>query len=576
MPFDFATAKKEKFDFSSVAPVNPQEPGVSQDNYPSDYEILRGMGEVALTMGTGTFAEIAGGVSGIYEGISKFISGEDDLVDSATDKINSVSGSLTYAPRTDEGKMMLKMLGIPFQSFDDYARSKGNKWQEMTGSAAVAALARTAVLSAPDLIGLKGARTRGVNRAAVRSLEREAKDINLDVTAHPDTQKAQLVTQASKETGGRVVKGQDLTGLQSLVKSAKQSAKANVDQLYKKARSEVAGVQADEAVKFSQSLRDTLDTEGFLIEDMPAVKGLLDDLAKVEELPSGSYIKLEAVDKWRRTINRKKNKISAEDYEQAAVLGLMKGQLDKFLDAQFNADMIKGSPDAINSWKNARSASASYIEKFRSDKVIKELAEQQASPEEIRSWLFGTSKLGFKKESGKVIGRIKAIVGEDSPQFNALRQDALLNILDPLLKSKPDLKQFARVYDDMVKNNPTLANELFPESVTSLSSLRKFAAAVENNKSAPIPLRISETISRALVGHQIAKAAIRVSLMGNVLKLLGKAGGKTQRARVLGDILGYDPTIPVLPAKVPLIGGAIEAGTELSDTDREIKELIRK
>ena len=44
-----------------------------QVNAPEDIDILKGFGETALTMGTGAFAQIAGGIGGVYEGVASFL-----------------------------------------------------------------------------------------------------------------------------------------------------------------------------------------------------------------------------------------------------------------------------------------------------------------------------------------------------------------------------------------------------------------------------------------------------------------------------------------------------------------------
>src|SRR3990167_4110027 len=552
--------------------------GTTEDvGYPSDMEIMKGFGEVGLTMGTGMLAEIAAGVGGTIEAVASFVRGDDDVVNTAEDRINEIRQSYTYQPRTQEGKDALRMLGVPFQKFEQFADKKGEEILKATESPAAAAAIKTTIITAPDLLGMRGTKLRLNKRAKVKALEVEAKNINLELKESPTVQREQIVKQAQVETANQVTKGQSMESIQASVSNAKKIAKKNVTDLYTQARNTEAALPLSEAKKFHDIAVESLD--GYDIADLPIVKKRLAEIAELSELQDEAYIKLEAIESFRKRLI--KHRPDATDLTQQSALGIMRGQLDEFLDAQFNTDMIKGSPEALQKWKNARTASAAYKERFRDNKVIRQLAEQKATPEEVRSWIFGASKMGFKKETGQLINRLKTIVGEDSPQFAALRQDALLNILDPLLKDKPNFNQFARVYDDLVKNNPTLVNELFPDSATHLSSLRMFASAIEKNKATPISLKIEETISRALVGHQIAKAAIRVTLLGQILKLMRFYGSKTQKSRVLGTILGYDPSIPLLPLKPALIGGAVQTGIEqgqyeMTDVDREISDLIRR
>lgn len=550
---DILAFAKQQFDAGVFRNRDPR-----QVNAPRDIDLIQGFGEAAITVGTGMFAEIAAGIGGISAGVEAFIRGEDDPLFFAEEMISKISQDRTFSPRSQEGRDVLRMLGIPFEKFTTFADEQGQKVLDSKGSPAAAAAVETLIVSAPDAIGFKGARLRTRKRQAEQALEAQAQDIGFDLGASPDVQKQQLVSEASSQVGGRVVKGSGVDEIQAAVQSAKEKQKAFVNSLYDDARNMNAGIDVTQAVQYRDLARQSL--ADFDVEAMPIVQRRLSELDQISEFPPDSAIRLQKIEDWRKRLNR--NQPPSNDLAQQAALGILKGQLDEFLDAQFNADMIRGTPEALGKWKEARAASSAYQERFKADKVIRQLAEQNANAETIRAWMFGSAKLGFSKESGSVISRLKEIVGEDSPQFTALRQDALLNILDPLLGETPNFNQFIRVYDDLIKNRPTLADELFPNSKTSLEEIRKFAGAVEKHKSPPLLLKLEETISRALVGHQIAKAAIRVTLLGNLLKLMRRAGGKTQRTRVMGEILGYDPGAPIIPLTPALIGGAVQTLAE--------------
>jgi len=250
---------------------------------------------------------------------------------------------------------------------------------------------------------------------------------------------------------------------------------------------------------------------------------------------------------------------SADPSENAA-LGAMKGIYDSYLDAQLNADLITGDPRAVQRWKDARQATIDYKNEFDANRVIRQLGDNDTTPEQVKNWILGANSVGAKKEAGLVVEQLKNTLGVDSPSMGILRQEVLFDIVEPLLRETPNFKTFATKFDNFVKNNPTLSNELFPDSVGNLGTLRRFATAIENNTASGLDLNINQTIARVLFGHEIAKGAVRVNLGTNLLNLVRSTAGLSNKQRLLSEALGYDITSPLLPKAPVAIGGAVQTG----------------
>jgi len=517
---------------------------------------LVGAGDAALSMLTGGVVDPVAGVAGIVDGIASYIRGDADPLANAVSRIERIREAGTYEPKSEAGQYMQEQISKPFQMLGRQTEKYGSFVGELTRSPAAGTVARSVVELAPSALGMRTNAPGFRQRAAdVEQLSGYAKDIGFDMEARPGQQASQIQTAAENLVGGQTSVAADLEGLQSAVQRAKQIEKENVSRLYEDARATSAGLPVSQARSFAPMARRAL--ADFDVEDMPIVRKRLSELDAIAELPENAVVKLNAIYQYRQRLNR--NQPAAGDLSQQAALGILKGELDSFLDNQFNADMISGDPSAVTKWRTANGAYRQYRETFDANKVVRQLATQQATPEEMRRWIFGANAVGAKKEAGEVVRRLKGIVGEDSPQFQALRQETLLDIVAPLMEETPNLRMFQKKYDQFYRNNPTLAKELFPDSVNELDKMRAFVGAMKEGDKSRLQLDIEQSLSRVMFGHGIARAAMKVSLANQVMKYMRSAAGKSERTRIMGDILGYDPGASMIPVGPVVASGAMQS-----------------
>lgn len=524
-----------------------------------------GVGEMILSLGTGAVAQPLAGLEGIGQLIYSTVRGDDNPLQAASDRVERVSEALTYQPKTAGGRFVAESVGKPLQKIGEMGERAGTAAMEATGDPGMGAAVQTGVESAPMLLGVRRPRVSpGQRRRDVREIESQAEELDFDLGASGARQREQVTAAGERMTGGRQSRAEPFPEIQASVQQARQATKETVDQLYDEARASRAGVPAKSIQEFSPVAQRSLQT--FDVETMPIVKRRLSELDEVNALPPNSAVKLEALDKWRQRLN--KNRPAATDTSQAAALNVLKGQFDNFIEAQFNADMISGSPLAVSKWKDARGAFRQYKQQFDENRVISQLARKEATPEEMRNWVFGASTTGAKKQAADTVKRLKEIIGEDSPQIAALRQDALIDVMEPLFREQPNLKQFANNYDRLIRTNKSLANELFPESQQkALKSLRNFAQAAQKRSPDAVMRDLNRIGAVALFGHGIAKAGLKVRLAQNAFGFLRRAGDKSARRQIMGDILGYDPYASLIPKSPALIGSAVQTGQKISQDE---------
>ncbi len=530
---------------------------------PAIGRILAGAPETALTMGTGIAAEPVSGAAGLLKGGYSAARG-GEFLGPATQAIEGVREAMTFQPRSAPGQELLQTVAQPFEAMQRGGEYTGGRILENTGSPLAATTGQLGFEAIPAALGLKGARGRlAERRQGITEAQRQFDESGVAPAATREKQIDQLVrTAEDRHLGGRVERGTSMEDIQAGVRAAKQRAKQNVNDLYDAARGAPAGISVTNVKKFSPLVNDAL--KDFDVADMPIARKRLEEIRDMEaKAPNNAFISLKGIEDWRRRLNR--NRPPASDRAQNAALDVIKNQLDEFVDAAFDADMIKGDPLAVSRWKDARSANTDYRRRFSKDKVISRFVENESNPDQMRSWVFGASAVGAKKEAANVVKSIKNIVGEDSPQFTALRQDALLDVMEPLIREEPNVQQFVRNYDRMVRNNPAVVRELLPEtSRGALKSLRNVASAVgKREPTVKQKMDLSNMGAVALFGHGISRAGLKVRTARDVFRAMVGRPVSAKR-ETMASLLGYDPYAPVLPKAPIAISGGVQT---LQDAD---------
>lgn len=372
--------------------------------------------------------------------------------------------------------------------------------------------------------------------------------------------------------------GTAIPDVQAGMVAARDQARNAKNALYEQAKQGGASVQLDNAVGLADRLQAV--RQDFLTTDMPAANRLLGEVEQLRRIqkqrdaliakggqPKDIAVTINQFEEWGQKIQRNKPN-PRTDPAQAAAMDRMLAIKDDFMDELFNADMISGNPNAIQAWRRARRANANYRERFSDNKVIRDMVEMEAEPETVRKWIFGANAAGAKTEAADVVRRIKAELGEDSPEFTALRGEAVLDILDPVLGPDPNLKAFIRKYDQFVDRRSGLAQELFGENLKGLTDLRNLAQAHRDRPTVAIAELPggARILSVAAFGHELAKKSLLVRAGSAAATMLARTTTPSPRRRMMGSILGYDPFAPMFGKGT---AAALGASQELANPPSE-------
>ena len=525
-------------------------------------ENVVGIGDAALTFARGLVGTTVGGVLGSIKAAKDFITGEDDPLKAGAERSQAVQGAITGEPFTEAGKDALSMVSVPFEKLHELAVAGGEKTLDVTGSPALATLAQTTLETAPMAFGVRrpGSKTIAERNIDIANVMDETKAVGLDVAAPIARQREQLV-ESGRNLGAQEVKAQDIGIVQDALQKARVHTEALVENIYFDAKRKDASVNTFQVTELQKSINSFFDDKVFMVSQEITPKTVV-SLEKLDEIASGGFetaVEIKRLMKYRRA----NNKMRGADATDNAGLAIINGQMDAYLRTQVTKDLVSGDATAVAKWQEAFKGTKDFKEIFDADKAIKNLSTKlDATPEMAKNWIMGKNSVGAKAEAGAIVKKIGEIVGKDGPEFGALRQEILFDIVEPLLKAQPNYKGFANNYDKFVRHNGTLARELFPESLGEMTTLRRFASALEKGSARGLDLNLNQTVARILFGHEIAKGAVRVNLGTNLLNAVRSTAGSSPKQLMISDFTGYDITKPLLPKAPVAIGATIQTAQQ--------------
>jgi len=211
-------------------------------------------------------------------------------------------------------------------------------------------------------------------------------------------------------------------------------------------------------------------------------------------------------------------------------------------------------------------------------RILRELTRQEVTPEKVKSLIFGANAIQGNKQAGLYVSAIKDLIGEDSPEFRALRTEATLDVLDPILKAEPsidDLRRFVDNYERSFKKSPTVANQLFGNQASDLRELATLANAAIKTKDVGkiFDMDVARTAARLSAGNSLARNSAKINLVTSGFRLVGQLRRSAKRKSYLGEVLGFDPTVPLINknqlATIEGLRGASVRAAEQADEEQE-------
>ncbi len=272
-------------------------------------------------------------------------------------------------------------------------------------------------------------------------------------------------------------------------------------ELYKRAGESGAEIEASAVDSLSKRLRATLENdlsmEGDNVSpDLPIVAGIVkraDGLSKLQN--EQGAVGWERVEKVRKKIN------SAKPIgDERRVLGLLKKDMDDWLENSVENALVSGNKQFLNDLKGARSAWSAYKDIVGNPrKVIGKMAEGKMNSTEIGNLIFGASKVGGRADSSNLVKEMKRLIGKDHPAIEDLKRGVFLSLFK---NSEGETKALQKIATDIFDLTNGKGRELFKslygdENRLELTKFARVLRSLKPEELATNPSRSGQTVLRA-------------------------------------------------------------------------------
>lgn len=551
-------------------------------------DYLTTLGSVVGTTATGALTSVQASGEAIGTGIYEFVRGDDDPVLAAIQAGEAVQEEgfgigdyrLAGVPRDETALELFQTVGEPLQRLEEAGNIAGNKVRDTTGSTALGAATATAITLLPDLVGLRGTTGRISQRRRVRE---EGVDVarrqGVDPRA-PTSQKAEQIAQRGRQITEGAQPVESLDKITAAVTTERRRMESAASQNWERLKNTDAYVDINEIQPMAPAVRQSLDEAQFDLDD-PSFRQVNARLNELEELTlpgSSETLQISELVKFRKRINANQ----PPEGPARAANQIIKARFDEYLLNDFASVAINGDRAARQNWKKAIESTKEFKQLFESRdgryRILRELTRQEVTPEKAKSLIFGANAIQGNKQAGLYVTAIKDLIGEDSPEFRALRTEATLDVIDPILKAEPsidDLRRFVDNYERSFKKSPTVANELFGNQASDLRELATLANAAIRTKDVGkiFDMDVARTAARLSVGNSLAKNSAKIGLVTSGFRLVGQLRRSAKKRSFLGEVLGFDPTVPLIDKKqiatIEGLRGASVRAAEQGDEEQE-------
>lgn len=431
-------------------------------------------------------------------------------------------------------------------------------------------------------------------RPEARRLVNQADDMGIGLRQSPRNQVLQSRAAAQRMspgpddvigTGRAAPRGEGLRGLREDFMERRTAAAGEAGAAFDRAREQGqrAFSPVEQVRELNQRVGRAIREGQFDVPERSLSAQLLRDLDQAASLEDGANLKIGALEGWRRNLNRRIDATIGGNQtdEQAKALMRVRREYDDWIQEQFVNDMVRGDPQAVAQWRDAREGWRSFKERFDGSDVLEKLRDlDMDNVESVRHIIFKGANLPTNTQAADTVRRLDAIFGSDSPQMRGLRAEVAADVTEPLFRETPDIQAFLRNYDTLSNRNSSLMRELWPDNLSDLEALATLARGISRRPGARVATDADPAVQRMLrlanaytVGHGIAQGGARMELSRGIMdRMRETATGPAARRNILRQALGYDPMQPLLPRGTGAVAGQVarnETVTGQRDTDAQ-------
>lgn len=367
--------------------------------------------------------------------------------------------------------------------------------------------------------------------------------------------------------------GEGAAQVQESLTSYREKFSREIDAAYKAARdSGDAFIAGQDGRVFIEALERRFKDKGFGKGSAPTAYAALQRFKSLSAEGGVTRFSLKGMEAERRRMVRDAESVGMSNPADAKAIRDIIKQYDSFVGQMLKNDLLSGVPQAVELWKGARDLRARYGRIFEQNDIVNTLTSRMkdgsqrlsVEPEEAIDYIFGRSAIGAKKGLARDIRKLKEVLGDESPEWGAIKEEAFNHLFvgqkDEL--TFPAQRYAANLQQALRKKSETM-RAIFSESeIDLMEQLSRTALAVSRPPKIvgdPNPSGSARTIAVLM-----DKVAGLTGPFGDFIQqtidklLLGpmRAGGANREMR--GQIRGRAPrpesavptsaTLPVTPA----------------------------
>ena len=474
-----------------------------------------------------------------FEGLSPAVSALYRNVIPSPKLFDPVAGTLTA-----QGRITLEKMGVnPSEISDNLARQFAK--EAATAASPKAALSHAQALTLPMPIKLtkgqisgrngdqmfedlasKGAYGEGAETTmrGVRGRQQDALAGNAQ--AIQDRLAGGTSSISHPNDAGELVAGK-IQGMSAQKRNATSAA-------YDAAENAVAGVPQSEMQGLVFNVSRAVAT--FDPQRVPSVFSAIGRLDKLSGSGGSSSVLLREVEGARKALSALR--ASNDGVERAAAGDAIKA-LDGQLDDLFTRSMIQGDQAALDAWKNARANNAEFMKNFRAGDVVEKIAKGEVSPERSVDAIFNSAHVFGGKDTASSLAKVKGLLGEDSQEWNALREAAWLRIMKKAESPSGEIsgQKLRTAMNNATFQNRDIMGELFTsEEVKLMKQFTDVADKVTGgikNTSNTTPA-IANMVQKMFASSFVGEGAAAKLMAMPVINFAYKAGMGLKAANTLG------------------------------------------
>lgn len=273
---------------------------------------------------------------------------------------------------------------------------------------------------------------------------------------------------------------------------------------------------------------------------------------------AGRPVSVQGLEQTRKRLNAIRQAASNDADRRAA--GQVMRAYDDWIDNAFDNALFSGSDEALDAYKKARAANAEWRTRFGfnsrddADRLVNRVVTGEVTPQEFSNWLVGSTQVGSKGVSSRLLTRVAEATGGDQEAMQAIRGgvwNRLTQTAEGVAEKAPakianDISEFLNgsgrdVANRLLTPQQRAVAQTYADTLRRGADARAMLAEASAN-SKPSPAKVNIGPMQELAETVLGKGGKTDEAIFNAIDAYAKAGGR-------GDIKTLADLVKVLPEK---------------------------